>query len=103
MVAAGEDRSLQAFSIRKEAKGHGVGGRLVGPIEAGTPVAILEDTTTTGTAAIEAAEAARDAGLEVVQAIALVDRSKGVARDNFNKTGVSHIGLVTPDDLGVSE
>jgi orotate phosphoribosyltransferase len=103
MVGSVEGRSLEAFSIRKDAKDHGLGGRLVGPIDAGTAVAILEDTTTTGTAAIEAAEVAREAGLEVVQAIALVDRSKGVARDNFNRLGVPHVGLVTPDDLGVGE
>ncbi|MDP9494895.1 MAG: orotate phosphoribosyltransferase, partial [Actinomycetota bacterium] len=50
MVAARNGRELSAFSIRKEAKDHGTGGRVVGPVPPGTRVAILEDTTTTGSA-----------------------------------------------------
>lgn len=102
MVAAEKGRGLVAFSIRKEAKAHGTGGRLVGPVPAGTRVSVLEDTTTTGAAAVEAIEAARDAGLEVVQVIALVDRSEGRAAAAFAAQGVSYVGIVTPPDLGVA-
>ncbi len=101
MVATGEGRLLKAFSIRKTAKDHGTGGRLVGPVGPGTKVAILEDTTTTGSAAVEAARCAFDEGLEIVQAVALVDRSDGVAARNFAALGIPHVALVTPPDLGV--
>jgi orotate phosphoribosyltransferase len=67
------------------------------------PVAILEDTTTTGGAAIEAAEAAMAAGLEVVQAIALVDRSDGQAAEVFAARGIPYVALITPVDLGVAQ
>lgn len=101
MVAARTGRHLKAFTIRKEAKDHGLGGRVVGPVGRGSKAAIIEDTTTTGGAAIEAAEAAVDAGLEVVQAIALVDRSQGAAAARFETFGIPFIGMITPESLGV--
>ena len=102
MVATSQGRGLRAFSIRKTVKDHGTGGRLVGPVDSGAKVAILEDTTTTGGAAVEAAKYALEEGLEIVQAIALVDRSGGVAARNFAVLGIPHVALVTPADLGVN-
>lgn len=101
MRGADTGRSLKAFSIRKEAKDHGTGGRIVGPVDTSMPLAVLEDTTTTGGAAVEAARYLLDEGFHVVQAIALVDRSGGKARANFESLGIEHIALVTPADLGV--
>ena len=103
MVSTERGRPLQAFSIRKEAKDHGTGGRVVGPVEAGTKVALVEDATTTGSATREAADAAVDAGLEVVQVIVMVDRSAGQAQANLAYLGVPFTSLVTPADLGVEE
>lgn len=100
MVAAQQGRALKAFSIRKEPKDHGTGGRLVGPITADMPLAVLEDTTTTGGAAVEAARYLLDEGFTIVQAIALVDRSAGKAKGNFAELGIPHVSLVTPADLG---
>ena len=102
VTAAARGRDLKAFSIRKEEKDHGVGGRLVGPIDPSMPLAVLEDTTTTGGAAVEAARFLLDEGYEVVQAIALVDRSGGRARENFTHLGIDYVALVTPEDLGVA-
>lgn len=101
MVGSASGRPLRAFSIRKRAKDHGIGGRLVGPVAPGARVSILEDTTTTGGAAVEAARAASEDGLVVVQAIALVDRSGGAAAAGFAELGIIHVALVTPTDLGV--
>lgn len=103
MVAAGSGRSLKAFSIRKTAKDHGTGGRLVGPVTPGVRVAILEDTTTTGGSAMEATRVAREEGLEVVQAIALVDRSSGAAAAAFSELAVPYVALITSTDLGVTQ
>lgn len=102
MVAAEQGRQLMAFSIRKEAKDHGTGGRLVGPIQPDMPVAVLEDTTTTGSAAVEAARYLLDEGFRVLQAIALVDRSDGRAREAFAALGIEHEAIVTPEDLGMA-
>jgi len=101
MVASERGRHLRAFSIRKEAKDHGVTGRIVGPVDPSMPVAVLEDTTTTGSAAIEAAECLLAEGYRVIQAIALVDRSEGRAAQRFAALGIPHTGMVLPADLGV--
>lgn len=102
LVAVGRGRSLKAFSIRKTAKDHGTGGRLVGPVYPGMRVGILEDTTTTGSSAVEATRAAHAEGLEVVQAIALVDRSRGAAAEAFSELAIPYVALITPADLGVT-
>lgn len=102
VVAAGRGSALRAFSIRQDAKDHGVGGRLVGPVSMGDRVAVLEDTTTTGGALIEAIEVAQAAGLLVVQALALVDRSGGSVGEMLANRGIPYRGLVTPADLGLA-
>lgn len=101
LLATESGRTMRAFSIRKTAKEHGTGGRLVGPVRAGDEVAILEDTTTTGGAAAEAAEVAMAEGLVIVQVIALIDRSNGEAAARFEKLDLNYEALVVPSDLGV--
>ena len=101
MVASLDGRDLTAFSIRKTAKDHGTGGRLVGPIGPGDSVVALEDTTTTGSALVEAIEALHAEGVRVVRAVALVDRSGGAAGERVEQLGVPYIALTTPADLGV--
>lgn len=96
-----QGRPLRAFSIRKAAKDHGVGGRLVGPVAAGTRVAILEDTTTTGGAFFEAIDVARSEGLDIVQAVVLVDRSGGAAAAGMTEREIPYVALLTPDELGL--
>jgi orotate phosphoribosyltransferase len=95
------DRPLTAFSIRKAAKDHGTGGRLVGPITSEDRVCVVEDTMTTGGSTVAAIEVLRDADIEVVQVITLVDRSNGAASAAMAALGLELTALVTPDDLGV--
>lgn len=72
-------RPVHAFLIRKEAKAHGTGQRVegLGNLPAGSPVCIVEDTSTTGRSLLDAASAASAAGLRVVQCLTLVDRQEG--------------------------
>lgn len=67
-------QNLPAFLVRKEAKGHGAGGRIEGDLEPGQKVAIIEDTITTGGSALKAIEAVREVGAEPVVVLALADR-----------------------------
>jgi orotate phosphoribosyltransferase len=101
VVSAMDDRPLAAFSIRKAAKDHGTGGRLVGPVGRGDRALVVEDTTTTGRTLVEAIEVLRAEGVGVVQALALVDRSGGAAAGAVAELDVPFVGLVTPEDLGV--
>ena len=100
-VSAG--RPLKAFSVRREPKGHGTGGRLVGPVEPTDAVAVLEDTTTTGSAMFEAIEVLSRAGVRIAQVITLVDRSGGVAAAKVAAAGIPYLAIVTPRDLGLEE
>jgi orotate phosphoribosyltransferase len=93
---------LNAFSIRKQEKAHGTGGRLVGPVHPGEAVAILEDTTTTGGALLEAVDVASEWGLEVLGAIALFDRSGGRVAELMKARRLPYLALVLPADLGVA-
>ncbi len=80
VVSAYEDRSLPALIIRKEAKGHGTRAYIEGPVlPAGAKVVVLEDVVTTGQSAMKAVERLAQAGYEVEQVIALVDREQGGA------------------------
>lgn len=101
MSAARARRPLQSFSIRKESKGHGTGGRLVGPVVAGDVVAVIDDTTTTGSALVESIEVLSGVGIEVAQAVALVDRSDGAVATRLSDLGIPYVAIVTPADLGV--
>lgn len=94
-------RSLRAFSIRKEAKAHGIGGRLVGPVGKGDRVSMVEDTTTTGGAFFEAVEVALSEGLKIVQAIVLVDRSGQTTAAGMAARGIPYVALLTPEALGL--
>src|SRR5256885_4741548 len=55
-------RPLPAFLVRKEAKEHGRGRRIEGPVGAGLRVAVVEDTVTTGGAPQGAIAAVEEAG-----------------------------------------
>lgn len=74
-------RPIHAFLIRKEPKGHGTGQQVEGlaNLPAGAKVCIVEDTTTTGGSLLKAVALARDAGLDVIQCITVVDRLEGAA------------------------
>jgi orotate phosphoribosyltransferase len=100
--AARRSRPLRAFSVRKAEKGHGVGGRLVGPLRPGDRIAVVEDATTTGGALVEAIEVLEDAGYEVAQVVALVDRSGGRVTSLLAERGVPYRALVSVADLGVA-
>ncbi|MDP8959584.1 MAG: orotate phosphoribosyltransferase [Actinomycetota bacterium] len=98
-----EGRELAAFSVRKEEKAHGSGGRLVGPLRPGDAVAVLEDTATTGGALLEAIDVVEEAGLQPLQAVALLDRSGGVVASRLRGRGIPYAALLAPADLGVAE
>jgi orotate phosphoribosyltransferase len=95
------DRPLRAFSVRKQEKSHGMKGRLVGPIGPGDRAVVVEDTVTTGAAMAEAVEALQSEGVDVVQAIVLVDRSNGAAGSKLNAFDIPLVSLLVPADLGV--
>lgn len=98
-VAASRGRALKAFSVRKEAKDHGGGGRIAGALDPGDRVVVTEDATTRGTSLLEAVRVVRDAGAEVLLALAIVDRG-GSAGSLLEREGVAFRALLGAPDLG---
>jgi orotate phosphoribosyltransferase len=98
-VAATRGRPLKAFSVRKEAKDHGTGGRIAGALEAGDRAVVTEDAVTRGTSLLEAARAVRQAGADPVLLVAVVDRG-GTVAEMAAAEGLAFEALVTAPDLG---
>jgi orotate phosphoribosyltransferase len=98
-VAATRGRLLRSFSVRKEEKDHGGGGRIAGALEAGDRVAIVEDAVTRGVSMIEAADVVEAAGAEVALLLPVVDRG-GTVGALAAERGYALVPLVTALDLG---
>ena len=98
-VAATRGRLLKTFSVRKEAKDHGAGGRIAGALDPGDRVVVTEDTVTRGTSLLEAAHAVQDAGAEVALLVAVVDRG-GTVEAMAAGEGLPFRAVLTAPDLG---
>ncbi|MCL4449278.1 MAG: orotate phosphoribosyltransferase [Actinobacteria bacterium] len=92
-------RSIKAFSVRKEAKQHGIVGQIAGILDAGDQVVVVEDTVTRGTSIMQAVHAVRELGGQVVYIVAVVDRG-GSCAEMAKKAGVEFCALVTAPELG---
>ncbi|MET7965855.1 orotate phosphoribosyltransferase [Micromonospora sp. NPDC005305] len=97
-AAAGTDRPLDAFVVRKTGKAHGLQRRIEGPDVAGRRVLAVEDTSTTGGSVLTAVEALREAGAEVVGVAVIVDRGAG---DAVRAAGLPYRAAYTLADLGL--
>jgi orotate phosphoribosyltransferase len=98
-VAATRGRDLRSFTIRKEAKDHGVAGRMAGALQPGDKVVITEDTVTRGTSPLEAVRVVRELGAEPVLILVVVDRG-GTCGAMAEAEGVAFRALVSAHDLG---
>lgn len=100
VAGAGARPTLRGFLVRKEAKGHGTGRLVEGPLSPGMVVAIVDDVATTGGSSLTAVDAVEAIGCEVRLVIAVLDRLEGAAAA-FAARGVPFRSLVTIRDLGV--
>ncbi len=100
-VAAMRGGRLRSFSVRKEEKDHGAGGRIAGALRPGDQVVITEDTVTRGASPLQAAAAVRAFGATPVMVVAVVDRG-GTCEALCAAEGLSFAALVTAPDLGFS-
>ena len=78
ILAAQSGIDLNGLIVRKEAKGHGTGAWLEGPLPPkGSVITVLEDVVTTGGSSLKAVEQLRNQGYLVKQVLAIVDREEG--------------------------
>ncbi len=93
-AAAAADRTIDAFTVRKQAKQHGSGQRIEGSFKEGMSVVVCEDTITTGGSALNAVDAVEAAGGKVIGVLALVDREEG-GREAIEARGYPVLSLFT--------
>ena len=98
-VAAAKGRWLRSFSVRKEAKDHGVTGRIAGALQLGDRVVVTEDTVTRGTSIFEAVDAIIEFGAVPVAIVVIVDRG-GTCAAMATERGIPYFPLLTAPDLG---
>jgi orotate phosphoribosyltransferase len=95
-------RDLGAFFVRKKPKEHGakklVEGLPKGETLRGKKVVVVEDVTTTGGSATQAAQVLREEGAEVVLVLTIVDRLEGAA-ENFAAEKLPFRALFTAEEF----
>lgn len=92
---------IKGFIVRKEAKEHGTGKVVEGPVEPGQSVVMVEDVVTTGGSSLRAIEHARAFGLKVDRIFAIVDRGQR-SKAIFAEVDVEFQALLTTADLGIA-
>ena len=98
-VASTRGRMLRSFTVRKEAKDHGIVGRLAGALLPGDRVVITEDAVTRGASLFEAVDVVRAFGAEPVLITVIVDRG-GTCAALAAEAGIAYQPLLTAEDLG---
>jgi len=93
-------RQLRGFFCRKEAKSHGRGKSLEGPVHPGDRVMIVEDVVTTGGSSLQAIDQCEEFGLDVMGITAIIDRLEGGA-ERFAARGYPLKTLLTIRDFGI--
>jgi len=89
---------IEAMVIRKEPKPHGRGLQIEGRFQKGDDVVILDDVLTTGGSTIKAVNIARDAGLNVLASIVVLDRCEQNGKQNVEQHCPLY-SLLTMDDF----
>jgi orotate phosphoribosyltransferase len=97
-AAARAGRTLDAFTVRKEPKGHGAGRVIEGGFRADSDIVVVEDVMTTGDSARRAISAAEAAGARVIGVLCVVDRGEG-ARESLEGEGRAVRALFTAAEL----
>jgi orotate phosphoribosyltransferase len=101
VAAAIVSGTLNGFLVRKAEKQHGTGQRIEGFRETGARVVIVDDVCTTGASTIQAIEAARQFGFEVVGVMCLVEREEAGGRRDVERAAApaKFVSIFTASDV----
>jgi len=91
-------KPINAFSIRKTMKDHGIIRWIEGDLTQGSRVVIIDDVATTGDSTIKAIGRARSEGMNVIKAVILVDRQEGGV-ESIREHVEDVTSIVTREDL----
>jgi orotate phosphoribosyltransferase len=100
LVSFQKKRPLPAFYVRKTQKDHGMKKLIEGDkaMRPGMPVVLLEDVVTTGGSTLRAASTLREAGLQPVGVVVVVDRLEG-GGDALRDAKLPYVALTTRKDF----
>jgi orotate phosphoribosyltransferase len=92
---------VDGFLVRKAEKQHGTGQRIEGFREKGARVVVVDDVCTTGASTVQAIEAAREFGFEIVGVMCLVEREEAKGRPNVEKAAgaVPFVSIFTANEV----
>jgi orotate phosphoribosyltransferase len=96
--AVSMETGLPLLLVRKEAKGYGTGKQLEGRFNAGERVTVIEDVVTTGGDSIRSVQVLRDAGLDVIHLVVVLDRGEG-GDENIRAARIPYSPLFRITDL----
>ncbi len=93
--------TLHGFLVRKAEKQHGTGQRIEGFQNKGARVVIVDDVCTTGASTIQAIEAARQFGFEIVGVMCLVEREEAGGRKDVERAAApaKFVSIFTANDV----
>jgi orotate phosphoribosyltransferase len=96
--AVSMEAGLPLVLVRKEPKGYGTSKQIEGRFEPGDRVTVIEDVVTTGGDSLRSAQVLRDAGVEVIHLVVVLDRGEG-GEDNIQAAGIPYSPLFRIADL----
>lgn len=94
-----EGHPIPGLIVRKEAKGHGTGRIIEGPLKPGARVAVVDDTCTSGASLFHAIAAVEDAGCKVVKVLCILDRNQGGSAE-LRRRGYDFAAILAADSSG---
>ena len=89
---------LPLLLVRKEPKGYGTGKQIEGRFTAGERLTVIEDVVTTGGDSLRSVQVLRDAGLDVVHLVVVLDRGEG-GEENIRQARIPYSPLFRISDL----
>jgi orotate phosphoribosyltransferase len=96
--AVSMETDLPLVLVRKEPKGYGTAKQLEGRIAPGERVTVIEDVVTTGGDSLRSIQVLREAGLDVIHLVVVLDRGEG-GEDNIRNAGIPYSPLFRITDL----
>ncbi len=101
VISAQQGNPIQGFLVRKAEKTHGTGQRIEGFRQKPARVVIVDDVCTTGASTVQAIEAAREFGFDIVGVLCLVERQEAGGRVNVERAAAPapFVALFTANDV----
>jgi orotate phosphoribosyltransferase len=91
--------NLPLLYVRSKAKAHGLGNQVEGHLQPGQPVLVVEDLISTGNSSLQAVEALREGGAEVIGLLSIFSYGFPQAGARFHEHAVPHESLCTFETL----